>query len=332
MFDKYLFALGRGVRSVKKALDDETAKDTGPRDVTPASGAAAAPTRAPAPASDFAALQPARTPLRLAERPLIMGIVNVTPDSFSDGGRYLDPASAIAHGEKLAADGADILDIGGESTRPGDAAVSIEDEMARVTPVIRALSAQTRLPISIDTMKAKVAASAIAAGATIVNDVWGFQFDPDIARVSAEANVHCVLMHNRLQDDPAVDMYAEVKDFLSRSIDIALKAGVASDRIFIDPGIGFGKTHPQSFELIRRLAELKAALGYPLLLGVSRKRLIGQATTRMIAAERVIGSVSAAVFGACNGADIVRVHDVAEHAEAFGVLNAIRNTQPGRPR
>jgi dihydropteroate synthase len=332
MFDKYLFALGRGVRSVKKALDDETAKNDGPRDVTPPGEAGAAPTSAPAPATDFETVAPTRTPLRLADRPLIMGIVNVTPDSFSDGGRYLDPASAIAHGEKLTADGADILDIGGESTRPGAAAVGIEDEIARVTPVIRALSAQTRLPISIDTMKAKVAASAIAAGATIVNDVWGFQFDPDIARVAAEANVHCVLMHNRLQDDPTVDMFAEVKDFLSRSIDIALKAGVASDRILIDPGIGFGKTHPQSFELIRRLAELKAALGYPLLLGVSRKRLIGQATTRMIAAERVIGSVSAAVFGACNGADIVRVHDVAEHAEAFGVLNAIRNVQTGRPR
>ncbi|MDB5532704.1 MAG: Dihydropteroate synthase [Hyphomicrobiales bacterium] len=331
MFDKYLFALGRGVRSVRKALDDGTVKETGPRDVTPQSEAVT-PGGAPSPANDFAALPPARAPLRLADRPLIMGIVNVTPDSFSDGGRYLEHTSAIAHGEKLAADGADILDIGGESTRPGAAAVSVEDEMARVTPVIRALSAHTRLPVSIDTMKAKVAAAAIAAGATVVNDVWGFQFDPDIARVSADGNVHCVLMHNRRQDDPSVDMFAEVKDFLSRSIDIALKAGVADDRIIVDPGIGFGKTHSQSFELIRRLAELKAALGYPLLLGVSRKRLIGQATTRTIAAERIIGSVSAAVFGACNGADIVRVHDVAEHAEAFGVLNAIHNVQPGRPR
>lgn len=335
MFDKYLFALGRGVRSVRKALDDGTVQATGdapagPRDVTP-QGEVVSPGSGPAPANDFAVLPPARAPLRLAARPLIMGIVNVTPDSFSDGGRYLDHADAIAHGEKLAADGADILDIGGESTRPGAASVSEEDEMARVTPVVRALSAQTRLPVSIDTMKAKVAAAAIAAGATVVNDVWGFQFDSEIARVAADGNVHCVLMHNRLQDDPGVDMFAEVKDFLSRSIDIALKAGVAPDRIIVDPGIGFGKTHSQSFELIRRLAELKAALGYPLLLGVSRKRLIGQATTRTIAAERVIGSVSAAVFGACNGADIVRVHDVAEHAEAFGVLNAIRNAQPGRP-
>lgn len=173
-------------------------------------------------------------------------------------------------------------------------------------------------------MKAKVAAAAIEAGATIVNDVWGFQFDPDIAKVSADGGVHCVLMHNRRQDDGSVDMFAEVKDFLSRSIDIALKAGVAQDKIIIDPGIGFGKTHDQSFELVRRLAELKQALGFPLLLGISRKRFIGIATTRTIAAERMIGSVAADLFGALNGADIVRVHDVAAHVEAFAVLNAIQ--------
>ncbi|WP_409371498.1 dihydropteroate synthase [Methylocella sp. CPCC 101449] len=252
-----------------------------------------------------------------------MGIVNVTPDSFSDGGRYLDHAAAVAHGEQLAAEGADILDIGGESTRPGAATVTLDEEIARVVPVVRTLSARTRLPISIDTMKAKVAAAAIEAGATIVNDVWGFQFDPDIAKVSADAGVHCVLMHNRRQDDASIDMFAEVKDFLSRSIDIALKAGVNRDKIFIDPGIGFGKTHDQSFELVRRLAELKQALGFPLLLGISRKRFIGFATTRTIASERMIGSVAADVYGAFNGADIVRVHDVAAHVEAFAVLNAI---------
>ncbi|OJY01202.1 MAG: dihydropteroate synthase [Rhizobiales bacterium 62-17] len=277
----------------------------------------------PAAGVDVSSVIPARTPLRLANRALVMGIVNVTPDSFSDGGRYLDHAAAVAHGEQLAAEGCDILDIGGESTRPGAATVTIDEEIARVVPVVQSLSARTRLPISIDTMKAKVAAAAIEAGATIVNDVWGFQFDPDIARVSADAHVHCVLMHNRRQDDASVDMFAEVKDFLSRSIDIALKAGVDRDKIFIDPGIGFGKTHDQSFELVRRLAELKQALGFPLLLGISRKRFIGFATTRTIAAERMIGSVAADVYGALHGADIVRVHDVAAHVEAFAVLNAI---------
>ncbi|HEV2575219.1 MAG TPA: dihydropteroate synthase [Beijerinckiaceae bacterium] len=324
MFEKYLYALGKGVRSVRRTLDEEARKEAvadpnAPRDVTPDDTSVAEP----AATVDVSSVVPARTPLRLSHRALVMGIVNVTPDSFSDGGRYLDHAAAVAHGEQLAAEGADILDIGGESTRPGAATVTLDEEIARVVPVVRTLSARTRLPISIDTMKAKVAAAAIEAGATIVNDVWGFQFDPDIARVSAEAQVHCVLMHNRRQDDAGIDMFAEVKDFLSRSIDIALKAGVNRDNIFIDPGIGFGKTHDQSFELVRRLAELKQALGFPLLLGISRKRFIGFATTRTIASERMIGSVAADVYGALNGADIVRVHDVAAHVEAFAVLNAI---------
>ena len=307
MFEKYLYALGKGVRSVRRTLDEEarkeaTADPNAPRDVTPNDTGVTEP----AAGVDVSSVIPARTPLRLA-----------------NGGRYLDHAAAVAHGEQLAAEGCDILDIGGESTRPGAATVTIDEEIARVVPVVQSLSARTRLPISIDTMKAKVAAAAIEAGATIVNDVWGFQFDPDIARVSADAHVHCVLMHNRRQDDASVDMFAEVKDFLSRSIDIALKAGVDRDKIFIDPGIGFGKTHDQSFELVRRLAELKQALGFPLLLGISRKRFIGFATTRTIAAERMIGSVAADVYGALHGADIVRVHDVAAHVEAFAVLNAI---------
>ena len=255
MFEKYLYALGKGVRSVRRTLDEEARKEAvadpnAPRDVTPDDTSVAEP----AATVDVSSVVPARTPLRLSHRALVMGIVNVTPDSFSDGGRYLDHAAAVAHGEQLAAEGADILDIGGESTRPGAATVTLDEEIARVVPVVQSLSARTRLPISIDTMKAKVAAAAIEAGATIVNDVWGFQFDPDIARVSAEAQVHCVLMHNRRQDDAGIDMFAEVKDFLSRSIDIALKAGVNRDKIFIDPGIGFGKTHDQSFELVRRLA------------------------------------------------------------------------------
>jgi dihydropteroate synthase len=313
MFDKYLYALGRGVRGVKKALAEagETDPAQAARDITPT----------PQPARTLA---PARFPLRLGERTLIMGVVNVTPDSFSDGGRWFDPDAAIAHGKRLAAEGADILDVGGESTRPGAAAVTVEEEIARVVPVIRALAASVSAPISIDTMKAPVARAALEAGASVVNDVWGFQFDPDLARVAADAGALCVLMHNRREDDASIDIFAEVCDFLSRSLDIALAAGVARERIVLDPGIGFGKTHAQSFELIRRLPELKARFALPVLLGASRKRCIGAASGVDVAAERVAGSVAAHLYGAIHGADIVRVHDVAEHRQALGVLRAIQ--------
>ena len=313
MFDKYLYALGRGVRGVKKALAEagETDPAEAARDITPT----------PQPARTLA---PARFPLRLGERTLIMGVVNVTPDSFSDGGRWFDPEAAIAHGKRLAAEGADVLDVGGESTRPGAAAVTVEEEIARVVPVIRALAASVSAPISIDTMKAPVARAALEAGASVVNDVWGFQFDPDIARVAADAGALCVLMHNRREDDASIDIFAEVCDFLSRSLAIALAAGVARERIVLDPGIGFGKTHAQSFELIRRLPELKARFALPVLLGASRKRCIGAASGVDVAAERVAGSVAAHLYGAIHGADIVRVHDVAEHRQALGVLRAIQ--------
>jgi dihydropteroate synthase len=317
MFDKYMFALGRGVRSAINALDDkpEPADPAHARDVTP---------RAPAleaPALPAIALQ-------WTGSVQIMGVVNVTPDSFSDGGLYLDQERAIAHGQKLAGEGAHILDIGGESTRPGAAPVSVEDEIARVVPVVRALNASTRLPISIDTMKAVVAARAIEAGASIVNDVWGFQFDADMARVVAQAGVHCVLMHNRASEDPAIDIYEDACAFLARSVEIALAAGVARDKIIIDPGIGFGRTHAQSFEQMRRLAELRAAFDLPVLLGASRKRCIGAATGQSVAAERVSGSLAAHLWGAMHGADIIRVHDVAEHAQALGVLSAIKGRGP----
>jgi dihydropteroate synthase len=318
MFDKYMFALGRGVRSAMNALDEPKTEPADPahaRDVTP---------RAPeleAPALPGVALKWTRVPL-------IMGVVNVTPDSFSDGGLYLDHARAIAHGERLANEGAHILDIGGESTRPGAAPVSVDDEIARVVPVVRALSASTRLPISIDTMKAAVAARAIEAGATIVNDVWGFQFDADMARVVAQSGVHCVLMHNRTSEDPAIDIYADACAFLARSVEIALAAGVARDKIIIDPGIGFGRTHAQSFEQIRRLAELRAAFDLPVMLGASRKRCIGAATGQDVAAQRVAGSLAAHLWGAMHGAAIIRVHDVAEHAQALNVLSAIEGRGP----
>jgi len=344
MFDKYLYALGRGVRGAKKAFQDareETRPDPAREaiDVTPPASAQQAQT----PPAQQGGLQPAsewnktdivdaalmRSPLKLGERCLIMGIVNVTPDSFSDGGKWFSHDKAIDHAMQLLRDGADILDIGGESTRPGAAAVSEEEELARVIPVLRAMAAKTSTPLSIDTMKANVASAAIEAGANILNDVWGFQRDSEMARVAAAHDVWCVLMHNREHDDPQVDMYAEVRDFLSRSVDIALKAGVARERIILDPGIGFGKTAEQGFEMVRRLGELRQALRFPILLGVSRKRLIGAATHRAAAAERIVGSVAAGLFGALHGADILRVHDVREHADALNVLRAIKAAPDG---
>ena len=265
--------------------------------------------------------------LQLGQVPLVMGIVNVTPDSFSDGGDFLGRESAVAHGLHLAAEGAAILDIGGESTRPGHAAVTAEEERARVLPVIEGLMRQTDVPISIDTMKASIAAAAVAAGAAIVNDVWGFQHDPDMARVVAETGVPAILMHNRETDDPGLDIVAEVVDFLSRSIDIALAAGVRRERLILDPGFGFGKTHEQSLRLIHELEQLQR-FGLPILIGVSRKRAIGQVTGRSEPRARLAGSLAAALIGAEHGAAILRVHDVAPHVDAMKMFAAI-GRRPG---
>jgi dihydropteroate synthase len=252
----------------------------------------------------------------------VMGIVNATPDSFSDGGAFASADEAAAHGERLAAEGAAILDVGGESTRPGASAVAAEEETARVVPVIAALHSRLALPISVDTSKARVAAAAIAAGASIVNDVWGFQRDREMARVVADCGAAAALMHNRASVDPGLDIVADILDFLSRSIDIALAAGVAQQRLWVDPGFGFGKTPAQNLQLIRRLREL-AALGRPVLLGVSRKSTIGMITGQKAPAERVAGSIAAGLAGVANGAAILRVHDVAAHVQALQVWRAI---------
>jgi dihydropteroate synthase len=260
--------------------------------------------------------------LLLGRAPLVMGIVNVTPDSFSDGGDFLAPEPAVAHGLGLASEGAAILDVGGESTRPGHRKVTAEEELARVLPVIQGLVRQLDIPISVDTMKAAVAAQAIAAGATIVNDVWGFQHDHDIARVVAEAGVPAILMHNREDVDPSADVVTEVIDFLSRSIDIALAAGVRRELLIVDPGFGFGKTHEQSLRLIEEL-ECFEVFGLPILVGVSRKRAIGHVTGREQPRERLAGSLAAALIAAGRGASIIRVHDVAAHVDAMKMFAAI---------
>ncbi|HVV91919.1 MAG TPA: dihydropteroate synthase [Hyphomicrobiales bacterium] len=261
--------------------------------------------------------------LPIGGRTLLMGILNVTPDSFSDGGRFLAPEAALAHGETLAAEGADILDVGGESTRPGSAQVDAEEELARVLPIVQALAGRLAVPVSIDTYKAGVAAAAVEAGARIVNDVWGFQRDPDIARIAADSGAGVVLMHNRLKFDTAVDMLAEVKDFLARSLDVALGAGVREEAIVLDPGIGFGKTTEQDLMLIGRIGDIRA-MGFPVLLGASRKKFIGRLTDQPDPMRRLGGTLGAHLMGVAAGADIVRAHDVAAHRDALTVLDAIR--------
>src|ERR1700721_329997 len=205
---------------------------------------------------------------------LVMGVVNVTPDSFSDGGRFLDPQAAIAQARRLATEGADILDIGAESTRPygGAVRVSVEEERARLEPVLTGVMA-LGCPVSVDTMKAPIAAWAIDLGGAIVNDVWGLQRDPDMARVVAERGVPVIIMHNRDAADPAIDIVADVTSFFERSLEIAARAGIARERIVLDPGIGFGKTPGQSITCIGRLAAFRKS-GLPLLVGASRKRFI----------------------------------------------------------
>jgi dihydropteroate synthase len=255
-------------------------------------------------------------------RPLVMGILNVTPDSFSDGGRFIDPAKAIAHAAAMAAQGADILDIGAESTRPygGAMPVSAEDEMARLSPVLPAVL-KLGLPVSIDTIKASVAAGALDQGAGVVNDVWGLQRDPAMAKLVAQCGVPVIVMHNREAADPDIDIIAEVTTFFARSLEIAERAGIARDKIVLDPGIGFGKTPEQSIACIARLAEFKR-FGLPLLVGASRKRFIN-AVTPSSPDERLGGSIASHLAAVANGASIVRAHDVAETVQALRVAAAI---------
>lgn len=254
--------------------------------------------------------------------PSVMGILNVTPDSFSDGGRFLAPEHALAQARHMIADGADIIDVGAESTRPygGQQPVSAEDEIARLRPVLADV-ASLDAPVSIDTMKAPVARFALEAGAAIVNDVWGLQHDADMARVVADHRALLVAMHNREAVDPAIDIMADIADFFSRTLDIADRAGIARERIALDPGIGFGKTPEQSMTALARLSELHA-FGCPLLVGASRKRFI----STVIASEphqRLGGSIAAHLLAVRNGAVIIRAHDVAETVQALRVTAAI---------
>jgi dihydropteroate synthase len=268
-----------------------------------------------------------------------MGIVNVTPDSFSDGGRFLRPDAAVAHALALAGEGADILDVGGESTRPGAEPVAVEEELRRVLPVIEGIaqasaSLPTRPQISIDTSKAPVAAAALAAGASLVNDVSAFRADPEMAAVVADAEADCALMHmlgepRTMQDDPRYgDVVDDVREFLQQRLAFALDAGVARERIMLDPGIGFGKTERHNLELLRRLDEL-VALGPPILIGTSRKGFLGRIVERELAraepaaaGDRLAGTIATNVLALERGARVFRVHDVGPLREALAVATA----------
>jgi len=266
--------------------------------------------------------------LAIGPRPALVGVVNVTPDSFSDGGQCLDPKAAIAHGQQLAAEGADILDIGGESTRPGAEPVAEDEELARVLPVIRGLAACVKTPLSIDTRHARTAREAVAAGACIVNDVTGLTGDPDMARAVAETGAGLVIMHIRgdprtMQQEPAYDnLMADICRFLRRGIVAAREAGVAEDRILIDPGIGFGKRLEHNLMILARLGQLRT-LGRPIMVGASRKRFIGELTGVETPADRLFGTAAACALAVARGALALRVHDVAKMRQAVAVAAAI---------
>ncbi len=255
-------------------------------------------------------------------RSLVMGIVNVTPDSFSDGGAFYDSQSAISHARRLAEEGADILDIGGESTRPQAHPISAEEEWARVGPILKQLSPLVSCPISIDTYKAQTANHALALGASIVNDVWGLQHDPDMAAVIADHGASVILMHNQRHIDPHLDIIATVLRFLDHSLTLANKAGIPMHRIAVDPGIGFGKTLEQNLDLIVGLDQLKS-LGLPVLLGASRKSMIDKIVPNP-PHRRLPGTLAVHSVGILRGADIIRTHDVAEAVQAARITDRLR--------
>jgi len=250
------------------------------------------------------------TEFRWGERTYVIGICNLSPDSFAGDGLGSDIEAAVAQAKRMVAEGADIIDVGGESTRPGTEPKSIDDvddELRLVIPVIERLASELTVPISIDSYKSAIASRAVEAGAAMINDIWGLKRDPKIARVAAEAGVPIILMSNQ-RDAPCHDIMAEVTSDLERSISLAIKSGIAEPNIIIDPGIGFGKTLEQNLEIIHRLAELKS-LGRPILLGTSRKSVIGLVLD-LPADQRLEGTAATIAIGIANGADMVRVHDV----------------------
>ncbi len=259
----------------------------------------------------------------------VMGILNVTPDSFSDGGLYLDRRGAVEHALKMQDEGADIIDIGGESTRPGAEKVSVREEIRRVVPVIEELAKKLNIPISVDTYKSAVAKAAISAGASLVNDISGLRFDSKMSEVIAQHRVPVIIMHikgtpENMQNDPAYRaLIPEIMDYLREGMAIARRAGIAEDKMIIDPGIGFGKTVEHNLEIIKRLDEF-TGFEKPILLGPSRKSFIGKTLGNLPVSERIEGTAAATAIGIFNGANIVRVHDVKEMKRVVRFADAIK--------
>ena len=257
--------------------------------------------------------------------PAVMGVLNVTPDSFSDGGQFAAPERALAQARRMIAEGADIIDIGAESTRPyGSEPISADEEMKRLQPVLTEVVA-LGIPVSVDSMKSAVVAWALDQGAGIANDVWGLQRDPGMAGLVAGRGAPVIIMHNRDSADPAIDIMQDIADFFARSLDIAAGAGIAPDKIVLDPGIGFGKTPGQSMTALARLGELES-FGVPLLVGASRKRFISTVTPSE-PHQRLGGSIAAHLMATQRGARIIRAHDVAETVQALRVAAAIREQE-----
>lgn len=255
----------------------------------------------------------------------VMGIINVTPDSFSDGGRFFSTQAAERHASDLAEAGADFLDVGGESTRPGHSPVDAQEEMSRVLPVIQKIAPGIGVPVSIDTSKAIVAEKAVLAGASVINDVWGLRKDPDIARIAFESKVGLVLMFNATDDslfENSGDIVSDAISYLSAGVEIALRAGVGESQIMLDPGIGFGMSHVRSFELIGGIGKLRK-LGYPVLVGPSRKRFIGAALGNIPTEQRDEGTAAVSCLAAYIGADVVRVHNVKSVIQSLAIADII---------
>jgi dihydropteroate synthase len=261
---------------------------------------------------------------KIGTRPIVMGILNLTPDSFSDGGRFVASEAALSHAKRMAAEGCDIIDVGGESTRPGALPVAETEELARVESVLAELAGTVDVPLSIDTYKADVAARAVELGAVLVNDVWGLQKDPTMADAVAAAEAAVVIMHNRAEKDASIDIIADIRQFFAHSLRLAERAEIPPSRIILDPGIAFGKTSQQNVEVIARLGELME-FGRPILVGVSRKKFLGSLIDGGLEGQ-LIGTVAASLAAFAAGASLFRVHDVAEHVAALKVFYAIRHS------
>ena len=263
--------------------------------------------------------------INFKDKTLVMGIMNVTPDSFSDGGKYAEVEQALVHARQMIADGVDIIDVGGESTRPGHVQISDDEEIERIIPVIKAIRRQFDVLISVDTYKSKVADAALAAGAHIINDIWGAKYDPAIAEVAAKWNVPIILMHNR-NNKSYSDFQKDFLNDLKESIRISLSAGVLPENIWLDPGIGFAKSVAQNLEAMKLTKQL-TEWGYPVLLGTSRKSFIGKILDVQVD-ERVEGSLATICYGVTQGCHIVRVHDVKESVRAVRMIDALTGKRP----